>query len=86
MDRDQHVDQYALTAYQVVQATTVDHIVPIEVAPELRDDPDNLIACTARTNRIKTEWEQEYYGTGQNNQLTGNKFITNARELPIDFS
>lgn len=86
LDRDQHVDQYALTAYQVVQATTVDHIVPIEVAPELRDDPDNLIACTARTNRIKTEWEQEYYGTGQGNQLTGNKFITNARELPIDFS
>lgn len=85
LDRDQHVDQYALMAGQVVQANTVDHIVPIEVAPQLQDDPNNLIACTSRTNRIKTEWEQSYYGTGQGNQLTGAPWIRKAADLPIKF-
>ncbi|MCI1985310.1 MAG: HNH endonuclease [Lactobacillus sp.] len=85
LDRDNHLDQYAFKAGLIVQATTVDHIVPIEVAPELRDDPDNLIACTSRTNRIKTQWEQDYYGTGAANRLTGAPWIRKAADLPINF-
>lgn len=85
MDRDMHMDQYAKLAGRIAQGNTVDHIVPAEIAPELMDNPSNLVTCSPATHRIKTKWEQKYYGTGQGNQLTGAPWIRKAADLPIDW-
>jgi 5-methylcytosine-specific restriction endonuclease McrA len=85
MDRDMHMDQYALLSGAIVQGNTVDHIVPAEVAPELMNDPSNLVTCSPATHRAKTKWEREYYGTGQGNQLTGAPWIRDIHKLPIKF-
>jgi len=83
LDRDNHMDQYGLLLGQYQPGNTVDHIVPIEVAPELMSDPGNLITCSPATHKLKTAWEQEYYGTGIENNLTGAKIIRDAKDIPI---
>lgn len=86
LNRDQHLDQYAKQAGVYVPGNVVDHIVPIEVDASLMADASNLITCSAATHKLKTAWEQEYYGTGINGRLTGAQPIRRADELPIDFN
>lgn len=45
----------------VTAATMVDHIVPIEIAPERRLDPDNLQPLCERCHRIKTAEDMALY-------------------------
>lgn len=54
---------------RVSQGTTIDHTVPIEFEPSLKADIDNLACICRECHRLKTQWEQSYYGTGSNNQL-----------------
>jgi len=79
LDRDNHLDQYALGAGIVQVGTVVDHIVPFEIAPELHDKASNLITCSAESHKLKTAWEQSYYGTGIGNQRTGATPISDAK-------
>ena len=80
--RDNHLDQYALLQGEVKQGNLVDHIVPIEYAPELKDDVNNLATTTVASHKVKTSWEQSYYGTGQGNQLKQVAMIKNIHDLP----
>lgn len=77
--RDNGLDQYALRDGLIVPGKLVDHIVPIEVAPELKDDINNLVLTSMASHRLKTEWEQLYYGTGKNNQL--NKDAVKVKDI-----
>lgn len=86
IDRDNGLDQYALRDGLIVPGTLVDHIVPVEFAPELKDDINNLLLTSMASHRLKTEWEQLYYGTGKNNQL--NKDAVKVKDIafiPIKF-
>ena len=64
LDRDHYICQYCGRP----DSRTVDHTVPIEYDPALRDQVDNLATICAACHRIKTDWEHTYYGTGQGNQ------------------
>jgi 5-methylcytosine-specific restriction endonuclease McrA len=59
----------------------VDHIVPREIAPELSLEPTNLVAACNTHHRLKTAWEQTYYGTGQHNKIN----IDAVRVTDINF-
>ncbi|WP_323068158.1 HNH endonuclease, partial [Limosilactobacillus reuteri] len=45
---------------------TVDHIVPIAYDSTIRADQGNLATICRECHRLKTQWEQYYYGTAQN--------------------
>ncbi|WP_312068611.1 HNH endonuclease [Leuconostoc lactis] len=79
--RDNGLDQYALRDGLVVPGKLVDHIVPIEFAPELKDDINNLVLTSMASHKAKTEWEQTYYGTGKKNAI--NKSAVPVREIDI---
>lgn len=70
LDRDSHLDQYAKAVGIIRPGNTVDHCIPYEVAPEIHDHADNLVTCSPETHKLKTKWEQEYYGTGIGNKHT----------------
>ncbi|MFH7618625.1 HNH endonuclease [Leuconostoc mesenteroides] len=87
IERDNGLDQYALRDGLVVPGKLVDHIVPIEFAPELKDDIDNLVLTSMASHKAKTEWEQTYYGTGKKNTI--NKSAVPVKEIkyiPIKFN
>lgn len=65
LDRDYFVCQYCGRP----DSKTVDHVVPIEYDPSLKASLDNLATTCSRCHRLKTDWEQDYYGTGQHGEL-----------------
>lgn len=65
LDRDHYVCQYCGRP----NSRTVDHVVPYEYDPSLKDDLTNLAVICAACHRRKTKWEQGYYGTGQGRKL-----------------
>ena len=65
LDRDHYVCQYCGQP----NSKTVDHIVPIEYDQQRMASIDNLATICRDCHRLKTLWEQSYYGTGQDNQL-----------------
>ena len=65
LDRDHYVCQYCGRT----NSRTVDHIVPIEFAHDLKANPDNLAVICRNCHNLKTIWEQSYYGTGIDNKL-----------------
>lgn len=87
IERDNGLDQYALCDGLVVPGKLVDHIVPIEFAPELKDDINNLVLTSMASHKAKTDWEQRYYGTGKGNKI--NKSAVRVRDIkfiPIKFN
>lgn len=75
LERDHYICQYCGRP----NSRTVDHTVPLAVDHALAADPDNLATICRRCHRVKTEWEQSYYGTGKDNQLTGAHEIENRQ-------
>lgn len=69
LHRDNFLCQYCKAMGKVTPGDTVDHTVPIEYDNKLRDNPDNLATICPACHRLKTDWEQDYYGTGQGKQL-----------------
>ncbi|WP_282803952.1 HNH endonuclease [Secundilactobacillus kimchicus] len=67
--RDQYLCQYCKAVGKVTPGKTVDHIVPIEFDARLKAYANNLAVICPACHRLKTDWEQRYYGTGQGNQL-----------------
>lgn len=65
LNRDHFVCQYCGKP----NAKTVDHIVPIEYDAKLKADVNNLAVICLNCHRLKTDWEQIYYGTGECNEL-----------------
>ena len=86
IDRDNGLDQYALRDGLIVPGKLVDHIVPIEVAPELKDDINNLVLTSMASHRLKTEWEQTYYGTGKYNKINPDAIkVKDIKYIPVKF-
>lgn len=61
LDRDHYVCQYCGQP----NSKTVDHIVPIEYDSTCKANISNLATICRQCHRLKTKWEQSYYGTGQ---------------------
>lgn len=84
--RDNGLDQYALRDGLIVPGKLVDHIVPIEVAPELKDDINNLVLTSMASHRLKTDWEQTYYGTGNYNKINVDAIrVKDIKYIPVKF-
>lgn len=47
----------------------VDHIIPIAFDHKLIASSSNLATICNKCHRLKTKWEQEYYGTGQGMEM-----------------
>ncbi|CUR63445.1 HNH endonuclease [Leuconostoc gasicomitatum] len=87
IERDNGLDQYALRDGLIVLGKLVDHIVPIEFAPELKDDISNLVLTSMASHKAKTEWEQEHYGTGKSNTINKQAVpIKDIKYIPIKFN
>ena len=70
LDRDHYLCQYCKVIGKLTpNSKTVDHIVPIAYDQSLRDVKDNLVTICSHCHRLKTKWEQKYYGTGQGMNL-----------------
>lgn len=65
LDRDHFICRYCGKP----NSRTVDHIVPIEYDKALMDKADNLATICRDCHRLKTLWEQSYYGTGIGREL-----------------
>ena len=65
LDRDHYVCRYCGHP----NSRTVDHIVPIEYDQTKMARIDNLATICRSCHRKKTDWEQNYYGTGQSHHL-----------------
>lgn len=69
LNEQYYLCQYCMANRRVTpNSKTVDHVTPIEIAPELRLHKDNLVVTCRACHNIKTKLEQEIYGTGQNNE------------------
>lgn len=80
LERDNHLCQYCLLHGLVTPGNTVDHIVAIELDKEGRAAVDNLATICRDCHRTKTRLEQELFGTGKDQQLTGRAPITTVKE------
>lgn len=72
LERDHYICQYC----HKTNSRTVDHIVPIECDSTRKADIANLVTICRQCHRLKTDWEQQYYGTGQDNQLKDAELVT----------
>jgi Restriction endonuclease len=80
LKRDNYICLYCLAIGKVTaNSKTADHVVPIEANPKLKAELSNLATCCRDCHNLKTIWEREHYGTGQGNQLTHAKEITDIK-------
>lgn len=77
LDRDHYICRYCGQP----NSKTVDHIIPIEFDPALKADEDNLAVVCRNCHKMKTNWEQDYYGTGIDNELKDVEPITDIRTI-----
>ncbi|KAE9560669.1 hypothetical protein ATN92_11065 [Companilactobacillus bobalius] len=70
LERDNYVCQYCYLFVVLRPATTVYHILPGQIAPELIRDTSNLAVICRGCHSRKTDWEHKFYHTGykKNNQ------------------
>lgn len=84
LERDYYLCQYCLAiGHTTPNSRTVDHIRPVEAFPDDKDNIKNLATICRKCHYKKTEFEQEYYGCGQGNILTGAKPIDSINELAL---
>lgn len=84
LERDNYLCQYCKAQGQFTpNSRTVDHIVPIEVDSSMQANLANLVTTCRNCHRIKTAWEQSYYGTGQENALKDVKEIADIQAIVI---
>ena len=72
MERDNGLCQYCLLHDRVTPADMVDHIVPREFDSSIELDEGNLVSACNWCHRLKRDWEQNYYGTGNGRKLRSN--------------
>lgn len=77
LDRDHYVCQYCGQP----NSRTVDHVVPIEYDEQRMASIDNLATICRQCHQLKTQWEQERYGTGQGNHLKEVPEIHDVKEI-----
>lgn len=75
LDRDMNLCQYCKLNGRVTIADMVDHIVPREIDESLELDIDNLASSCNSCHRLKQDWEQKHYGTGNRNKIDSNALL-----------
>lgn len=84
LERDTYLCQYCRVQGKLTpNSRTVDHIVPIEFDSTTQASVNNLVTTCAACHRMKTDWEQSYYGTGQGNSLKPVKPIRDIKSVTI---
>lgn len=84
LERDNYLCQYCKVQGKFTpNSRTVDHIVPIEVDSTIQASISNLTTTCPTCHRMKTDWEQSYYGTGQENTLKSVEPITDIQAIVI---
>lgn len=69
LERDNYLCQYCLALGTVTPNVRIgDHVTPVEIAPELRTEVQNVVATCRSCDNTKRTLEQEIYGTGQNRE------------------
>ncbi|EPM7559717.1 HNH endonuclease [Enterococcus faecium] len=81
LERDHYLCQYCKVQGIITPAKIVDHIVPIEYAPQLSSELENLADICGACHRLKTDWEQKYYGAGKDNELKRVAMIKNIGKI-----
>ncbi|MDA5537984.1 HNH endonuclease [Streptococcus thermophilus] len=67
LERDSYLCQYCLTLGTVTPDSRIgDHVTPVEIAPEIKTDINNVVATCRSCDNTKRTLEQDIYGTGQN--------------------
>lgn len=83
LERDHYLCAYCRVQGIITAAKTVDHIVPIEYDQAIKANVDNLAVICGKCHRLKTDWEQGYYGTGQGNELRQVAEITDVSAINV---
>lgn len=79
LDRDHYICQYCGQP----NSNTVDHIVPIEFDESLMASIDNLAVICRKCHRLKTDFEHQYYGTGQGNEIKNVNEVFDVNKIAI---
>lgn len=79
LDRDHYICQYCGQP----NSKTVDHIVPIEFDESLMASIDNLATICRKCHRLKTDFEHQYYGTGQGNEIKNVNEVFDVNKIAI---
>lgn len=79
LDRDHYICQYCGQP----NSKTVDHIVPIEFDESLMASIDNLAVICRKCHRLKTDFEHQYYGTGQGNEIKNVNEVFDVNKIAI---
>lgn len=79
LDRDHYICQYCGQP----NSKTVDHIVPIEFDQSLMASIDNLAVICRKCHRLKTDFEHQYYGTGQGNEIKNVNEVFDVNKIAI---
>jgi 5-methylcytosine-specific restriction endonuclease McrA len=77
LDRDHYICQYC----GAINSKTVDHIIPVEFQLKSKADINNLAVICRSCHRLKTDWEQRYYGCGNGNTLKDVEPISNVKMI-----
>lgn len=83
LDRDYYLCQYCKARGRLTQGNIVDHVVPIEVDVSREADETNLAVICRNCHRMKTQWEQHYYGCGAGNSFTGKPLIQDIATIDV---
>ena len=59
--RDNYLCQYCLLHKKITPAKMVDHTIPIERNPQLKDNLTNLKTICHACHNLKTSWEHHFY-------------------------
>lgn len=69
LERDCYLCQYCLALGVITPNARIgDHMTPVEIAPELKTDTNNIVATCRHCDNVKRTLENEIYGTGQNRE------------------
>ena len=84
LDKDHYLCRYCQAIGKLTpNSKTVDHIVPVEVQPVSKADIDNLAVICRKCHHKKTEWEHQYYGTGDGNTLTNAEPVNDITKISM---
>ncbi|MGU9954274.1 HNH endonuclease [Limosilactobacillus fermentum] len=84
LDRDHYLCRYCQAIGKLTpNSKIVDHIRPIEIFPDDKDNINNLATICWQCHALKTKFEQKYYGCGQGNIPTDAKPIDDIDELVL---
>lgn len=84
LQRDYFLCQYCNQQGKLTSTSwTVDHIFPIEFDSSRQSDINNPVTIYPAFHRLKTDWEQSYYGIGQGNELKQVKALNGIKPVVI---